>query len=343
MNFISAVQNLFVFVPLAILSISLIGCSPKETVLTGRTMGTTYSIKLVTGYFQSTDGLQEKIDARLDQINQSMSTYSKDSEISRFNRWRATREAFSISEDFYRVMTIGQQLFELSGGAWDATVEPLINLWGFGPDRPAEDIPTENQIKQALTSVGFQQVEINGRSLTKTHPDVTLDLGSIAKGYGVDRIADLLRESGYDNFLVEIGGEVYAAGLRKDLKPWRVGINRPQKDAPRYAIYQVVSLSGRAMATSGDYRNFIERNGQTYSHIIDPRTGYPVANGVVSATVVADNCTFADGLATALMVMGAKKGLQAVNRLRAVECLIIVMKNDGSLVDYSSDGFGAKN
>jgi thiamine biosynthesis lipoprotein len=238
-------------------------------------------------------------------------------------------------------MTAGRQLFELSEGAWDATVDPLVHLWGFGPKQRSEGIPGQPQIAEALESVGFAQIKIGDRRLEKTRPDVTLDLGSIAKGYGVDQVAALLQNRGFKHFLVEIGGEVYAEGSRKDGAPWRVGINRPLKDAPRDAVYRVVALSGRAMATSGDYRNFIEINGKRYSHVIDPRTGYPVANGVVSATVLADKCTFADGLATALMVMGAEKGIPLVNGLSEVECLLIVVQPDGTLAEFQSDGFGA--
>ena len=175
--------------------------------------------------------------------------------------------------------------------------------------------------------------------MVKNQAAITLDLNAIAKGYAVDRIAALVAGSGIENYLVEIGGEIFAAGLRPDGNHWRVGINRPKKGAALNAVYRVVSISNRAFATSGDYRNFFEIDGVRYSHVIDPRTGYPVSNGVVSATIIADNCALADGLATAIMVMGPEKGLELVNRLDNVECFIVVEKPTGRLVDFHSDGF----
>ncbi|MGD8264423.1 MAG: FAD:protein FMN transferase, partial [Desulfobacterales bacterium] len=162
---------------------------------------------------------------------------------------------------------------------------------------------------------------------------------SIAKGYGVDQLADVIRKEGYQNYLVEIGGEVFASGYRKDGKLWRIGINRPQIDAAFDDVYKVVDLHNKAFATSGDYRNFFVVDGMRYSHIIDPRTGYPVSNGVVSATIISETCTFADGLATAIMVMGADKGLELVNRIDGTEGLIIIEKQDGGLVPHHSKGF----
>jgi len=156
-------------------------------------------------------------------------------------------------------------------------------------------------------------------------------------------VAGILRQNDFANYLVEIGGEVVAAGNRPDGRPWRIGINRPRTNAAADEVYKVVDLANQALATSGDYRNFFEADGVRYSHVIDPRTGYPVSNGVVSVSIVADNCTLADGLATAIMVMGAEKGLLLIERLIGVEGLIVVAKSDGTLVDYYSKGFGVKN
>jgi thiamine biosynthesis lipoprotein len=325
--------------------IILAGCSArKETIFSGHTMGTTYRVKVVGGYFQSTGGLQEKIDRRLKAINQSMSTYLADSEISKFNGIKKAGTRFEISNDFLQVMRVAAYIYRLSDGAWDGTVDPLVNLWGFGRKDGGGTIPDNQLIYKLLKNVGFDYIKmLDDRYLLKTNPSVTLDLGSIAKGFGVDRIAELIKTQGFKDFLVEIGGEVYAAGFRKDGRPWRVGVNRPQKDAPVDQVYKVVPLSDKAMATSGDYRSFYEINGKRYSHVIDPRTGRPVANGVVSASVIADNCTFADGLATAIMVMGHAKGLALVNRLDGVECLIVVRQADHTLQDYYSRGFATEN
>ena len=217
---------------------------------------------------------------------------------------------------------------------------PLVDLWGFGPRGYAGRVPDHEEIERCLESVGFSGIELKPeKRLVKSRPHTKLDLAAIAKGYGVDALATLLLASGFDNFLVEIGGEVFADGVRKDGKKWRVGINRPLETAALDDVYHVVSLEGKAMATSGDYRNFFELNGRRYSHIIDPRSGYPVANGVVSVSVVADNCTLADGLATAMMVMGAEKAVALANQVPGVSCLVVVRGADGSFSDYRSDGF----
>ena len=331
---------LLLIISLAITSLPAVCDAKREHFIEGRTMGTTYHITVVTGAFQGVAGLKEKIDFRLKEINHSMSTYQKDSEISRFNRFSEAGQKFKISNDFFQVMKAGQTIYRLSGGAWDATVNPLLELWGFGQGTCEHTVPPQNEITALLPDVGFSNIEILPPDfLLKKRAAVTIDLSSIAKGYGVDQVADLIRRDGFDNYLVEIGGEIVAAGNRKDGLPWRIGINRPQPDSAFDEVYKVVALHNQAFATSGDYRNFFEAGGIRYSHVIDPRSGYPVSNGVASVSIVADNCTLADGLATAVMVMGADKGLDLVNRLAGVEGLIIVEKKDGTLVNYFSKGF----
>ncbi len=317
------------------------GCEGKrEHLIQGRTMGTTYHIKVVTGYFQGISGLKEKIEKRLVEINAAMSTYQKDSEISRFNEFKQTGRKLKIAEDFYRVMKTAQAIYRLSDGAWDGTVNPLVDLWGFGRGGPKNKIPLEYEISALLSNIGFENIEVlEPGFLLKKRASVTLDLSSIGKGYGVDQVADTIRKEGFQNYLVEIGGEVFASGYRKDGELWRIGINRPQTDAAFDEVYKVVNLHNRAFATSGDYRNFFVVDGIRYAHIIDPRTGYPISNGVVSVTIIAGTCTFADGLATAIMVMGPAEGLDLINRLDAVEGLIIAEQMDGSLADFYSKGF----
>ena len=321
------------------------GCEGKrEHLIQGRTMGTTYHIKIVTDYFQSVSGLKEKIEKRLVDINASMSTYQKNSEISRFNKFNQTGRQFKISEDFYHVMKTAQAIYRLSDGAWDGTVNPLVDLWGFGRGGSKNEIPSEGEVLALLSDIGFDNIVIQDPGyLLKKHASVTLDLSSIAKGYGVDQVADTIRKDGFQNYLVEIGGEVFASGTNKDGKFWRIGINRPQPDAAFDDVYKVVDLQNKAFATSGDYRNFFVADGIRYSHIIDPRTGYPISNGVVSVTIIADTCTFADGLATAIMVMSPGRGLDLINRLDAVEGLIIVERLDGRLDDLYSKGFNVIN
>lgn len=312
----------------------------REVRFEGRTMGTTYHVKVIAGWLQRTAHLKEQIEQRLAQINQSMSTYLEDSEISRFNALETPGRQFKISSDFLQVMKVAQRLHALTDGAWDGTVHPLVLLWGFGGKDRQPTVPEDAAIAAARQKVGFQHIDIlEDGYLLKHQPQVTLDLASIAKGFGVDQLALLLRQAGFADFLVEIGGEVYAAGRRKDRKPWRVGINTPRKGAPVSQIYTALDLQEAAMATSGDYRNFFEVQGRVYSHVLDPRTGYPVTNGLVSVSVRAGTCTLADGLATALMVMGHEQGLALLERLEQVEGLFVIQSPDGQLQNYATPGF----
>jgi thiamine biosynthesis lipoprotein len=331
--------KLFVIV-LNLILLSSVCHAKQERLIQGRTMGTTYHIKVVGTDFSGLAGLADKIEKRLAEINQSMSTYIKDSEISRFNDFNRVGAKFKISHDFFSVMKKAATVYSLSAGAWDGTVGPLVNLWGFGRKGRKDAIPPKTTIKALIADVGFGNIQlIEPGYMLKKHAAVTLDLGSIAKGFAVDALASIVREDGFKDFLVEIGGEVYASGLRVDSTKWRIGINRPRKNATPNDVYKIVELQNKAFATSGDYRNFFEIDGIRYSHVINPKTGWPVANGVVSVSLLADDCTFADGLATAIMVMGHQTGLELINRLAGVEGLIIVENSDGRLVDYYSNGF----
>jgi FAD:protein FMN transferase len=322
------------------LLIFLYGCSrPKEVPFSGRTMGTTYNIKVVATTFQKTTGLHAKIDDLLNDINQSMSVYIKDSEISRFNGLKTFGKKLAVSDDFLKVMTVSKKLHILSEGAWDGTVKPLMKLWGFTGKLKKPAVPPAQKIAAVMQKVGFDKIEIDQNGyLSKNKATLTLDLGSIAKGYGVDQVAALLRQKGFKSFIVEIGGEVYAAGTKANKKSWQAGINRPLVTAPLTDVYKIVPLKNQALATSGNYRQFFEIDGMRYAHIIEPATGYPVQNKVASVSVVASNCTLADGLATAILVMGTTKGLALLNRLEGVEGLIIEAQADGILSAHSSAG-----
>ena len=311
----------------------------QEIQISGQTMGTMYQIIVVRGGGDP-DNLDDAISGRLQQVNRQMSTFIPTSEISRFNALTQTGRPFTISENFRQVMDLARQLYQLTDGAWDGTIAPLVNLWGFGAAGPTDQVPTHKKIRALLPHVGFNLIDVGpGARLAKKDPAVTLDLASVAKGYGVDQVAALLTRRGFHHYLVEIGGEVYAAGHRPDGRPWRVGINRPERNAPFDAVYKVVALSNRALATSGDYRNYFETGGRYYGHIIDPRTGMPVASGVVSVSVIADTCALADGLATGIMVMDVDKGLALIDRLACVACLIVVRTPDGRFVDHPSRTF----
>ena len=306
-------------------------------------MGTTYHIKVVADDLQKISGLKEKIDKRLEEINKSMSIYRKDSEISRFNALKIVGQRFKVSRDFAKVIKKSKELYRLTGGAWDGSIYPLVNLWGFGKTERKNRPPAKEKIASLLINVGFENIDlVDKKYLLKKKASISIDLASIAKGYAVDKVAELIKKNNIMNFLVEVGGEVYASGVRKDGRFWRIGVNRPRKEAPYDEIYKIVTLKDKAFATSGDYRNFFEVNGKRYSHILDPRTGYPVVNSVVSVSIVADTCAFADGLATAVMVMGRKKGLELINALPDAEGMIVVRQEDSQLVDYPSSEFQVK-
>jgi thiamine biosynthesis lipoprotein len=300
-------------------------------------MGTTWQVTAVGR--ASASGLQQQIDRRLEQINDSLSTYRPHSEINRFSRFPRAGEEFPVGRHFLEVMKTGARVHDLSGGAWDGTVRALVDLWGFGPVPPVAEPPDPRRVEALLGEIGFDEIEIRETALVKKRAGVTLDLSSIAKGYGVDQVAGVIRGAGFSDFLVEIGGEVYGAGSRRDGRPWRVGINRPRSDSAPDDIYRVVALHNAALATSGDYRNFFVRDGVRYAHVLDPRTGRPVANGVVSVSVLAPDCTMADGLATAVMVMGAESGTALLERLPDVEGLVVVETKDGRLEDHATTGF----
>ena len=305
-------------------------------------MGTSYSILLLKEGPFDADGLASAVSAKLERINAQMSTYQTDSEISRFNRLDDVGKSMPVSQEFWTVVQAGTTLHTLTNGAWDGTVFPLITLWGFNAPSGPGLIPEAGKVAAVKRSVGWHLIDTRvSQRLGKKESAVQLDLASVAKGFAVDQIAALIKVRQIGNFLVEIGGEVYAAGHRQDGKPWRVGISRPEPGASPSDVYMALWLPDRALATSGDYRIFTAVDGRRYSHILDPRSGFPVNNGVVSVSIVAPDCTMADGLATGIMVMGVEAGLNLIARLPEVEGLIVVRNPDGSLVNHTSPGFKA--
>ncbi|MCI2283259.1 FAD:protein FMN transferase [Colwellia sp. MSW7] len=310
-------MNKFKLLLLVLLAVSISACFPSndsgktEVLLQGRTMGTTYNIKVVATIEQvETLQLQQKIDARLKQVNQAMSTYIPDSEISRFNTSMST-EPVEVSAGFARVLAESIRLGELSGGKLDITVGPLVNLWGFGPDLRPETAPSDELITSTRSRVGLKNLHLNGTQLSKDIPNLYVDLSTTAKGYGVDVIAELIEDNGITNYLVEIGGEMRLRGFKHTGELWAIAIEKPIFDpsGDHRAVQQVIIPKDNAVATSGDYRNYFESNGQRFSHIIDPATGKPINHNLVSVTVIAPSSMTADGLSTTLMVMGAEEGL----------------------------------
>ncbi|MGL1955963.1 MAG: FAD:protein FMN transferase [Colwellia sp.] len=284
----------------------------KEILLQGRTMGTTYNIKVVaTKALVEKLQLQQKIDTALKQVNQQMSTYIPTSELSLFNKSSST-DPVMISSGLQRVIKESIRLGQLSKGKLDVTVGPLVNLWGFGPEKRAEKIPSDALLAQAKKRIGLQHLTLAGNKLFKAIPDLYVDLSTTAKGYGVDVIAELIEANGISHYLVEIGGEMRLKGFKHTGELWAIAIEKPIVDASgaQRAVHQVIIPKDNAVATSGDYRNYFEADGMRFSHIIDPDTSKPINHNLVSVTVIHSSSMTADGLSTALMVMGAEQGMK---------------------------------
>jgi thiamine biosynthesis lipoprotein len=296
---------------LLVLCLLLAGCSRQDSSvhLAGLTMGTTWSVQL-SGLPDDLDqeSVRANIERLLEQVNNEMSTWREDSVISRFNRAPAGT-ALVIPEGFARVLSAALALAEATDGAYDPTVGPLVNLWGFGPDPVRTTAPTATEIAKAQARVGYRQIEFNPARRQLVQPgSVYLDLSSIAKGFAVDLIAEDLLERGVEDFLVDIGGDLRVNGKRSDGRPWRVAIERAGSSLGE--VERIIEPANAAVATSGSYRQFFEAEGRHYSHTIDPRSGQPVNHAVVAVTVVAADAMTADGLATALGILDPDTGWQ---------------------------------
>jgi thiamine biosynthesis lipoprotein len=315
----------------------------KPATIFGTTMGTSYLVKIARLPPEIPQKqLQAAIDTRLEKINEQMSTYRPMSEISRFNR-SSGLDWFEVSTETAQVVHAALFVSAETQGAFDVTVGPLVNLWGFGPDPGDRVVPRRIEIDAARAKIGRQylKVRMSPPALRKIHADLQVDLSAIAKGFAVDMIAELLEHDGIASYLVEIGGEIRTRGLKKNGRAWTVGIARPDPD--RRMVQEVILLHDHALATSGDYRNLFAQNGKRYSHTIDPKTGWPVAHHLASVTVVADRCMQADAWATAFMVLGPEKGYDlAVARNLAVLFLVygqagIVQKTTPAFDELFSD------
>jgi thiamine biosynthesis lipoprotein len=288
------------------------GCHQGETSdhlrLSGQTMGTTWSLNMVPGSFGTDSAvLKQRLQARLDQINGLMSTYDPESELSRFNTLAST-DWYPVSEDTARVIEVSQEISALSDGAFDISIGPLVELWGFGAAERGTKIPTEGQVNENLARVGYKNIQLRRgpTAIRKQIPELQIDLSAVAKGYAVDALAKILEQQGIANYLLEIGGELQISGHRGDDSPWQIAIERPLEEVRDVAA--IFPLTNTALATSGNYRNFYVEEGQRYSHTIDPVSGKPIRHKLASVTVLARTCARADALATTLMVLGEEKG-----------------------------------
>lgn len=301
-------------------------------------MGTTYTVKYLnkdaTQASPTPTEMKNKIDKLLVEINQLMSTYIPDSELSRLNQ-APQNVAFPISEATQYVIQEAIDLHKLSKGMLDITVGPLVNQWGFGPSAKAIKIPTKEQIIETMTYVGIDKFSLENGQIVKQHPKVYIDLSTIAKGYGVDEVAELLLSEGFSNHLVEIGGEMRLSGKKMNDESWLVAIEKPLSG--QRSIQRIVNVGDNAIATSGDYRNYFEEDSVRYSHLINPKTGYPIQHKLVAVTVVAPKSIRADGLATALMVMGTQAG-RALAEQEDIAALFITKDGD-NFVEHQSTRF----
>lgn len=293
-----------------LLSVTLVCCQGETSqmiALSGKTMGTTYSIKIVSPQSLDVEGLQRDIDLLLIDINNEMSTYVKKSTLSLFNQQQST-DWVTISPALTRVVTTAKNLFQATGGAYDITVGPLVNLWGFGPDQRPRTIPHPSDISRLRSQTGSDKLIIDQTTtrMRKTVAALYVDLSSIAKGYAVDRVSELLLQRDLNRHMVEIGGELKAVGSKPHNQPWQIALEKPSVSHRK--ISTVLPLRDYGLATSGTYRNYFEENGQRYSHTIDPITGAPIQHSLVSVSVLAKECMVADAWATALMVLGRQRG-----------------------------------
>ncbi len=310
---ISVVSSIIKFI--SAISIALIfarctyGPEARFISIMGKTMGTTYSLKIVdsSNISLSEEALKLKVDSVLVEVNRQMSTYIPTSEISLFNKSESL-DWQSVSYDFAYVLDLSKQIGLKTNGASDLTIGPLVNIWGFGPNYIPEVIPTNEEIRSAKLSIGLDKIhaQLNPPMIKKDKATIYCDLSSTAKGFGVDQIAEFIIGIGFNNFLVEIGGEVRVSGNNQYSVPWKVGISTPDASGK---LQRAIELKNSSMATSGDYWNYFEKDGVRYSHLIDARTGKPIQHNLASVTVIHEYCMMADGYATAINVMGAEEGL----------------------------------
>ncbi len=301
----------------------------SKMTISGQTMGTSYHIT----YLDSTErDFETSVDSLLVVFNQSLSTYIPDSELSRFNQNDTLDFELAYLPE---VLAASKVVYEKTEGAFDPTVGPLVNVWGFGPGGP--ELKDSVAISEMLNKVGFEKIEWDEKQLRKKTPGIYLDFSAIAKGQGVDVVGNFLASKGIKNYLVEIGGELVARGLNEKGELWKVGVNRPEESANASELYSIIALQDKGMATSGNYRNFYVRDSLKISHTINPKTGYPVSHSLLSATVLAKDCMTADAFATAMMVMGTEKAIALDEVLEEIEVFLIFSSANGEYETFASE------
>ncbi|HEY7885408.1 MAG TPA: FAD:protein FMN transferase [Cellvibrionaceae bacterium] len=314
-------------------SLLISACSSHEETLpshkiSGQTMGTVYHVTVVANkdepFEVDVTALQQAIDAELVKINQMMSTYIADSELMQFNRGEVG-EWQALSQPLLEVFAISREVSEKSDGAFDITVAPLVNLWGFGPEMQPQRVPSEVQLLQAQKLVGYGYLDVDAQNARRMR-NIQVDLSAVAKGYGADWVAAFLYDRGFSNYMVEIGGDARVNGVSSRGDAWRIAIERPS--LLQEGVFMTVALNDQAVATSGDYRNYFEVDGIRFSHTIDPATGRPIKHNLVSVTVITDTAAKADAWATALNVLGPERGMSVAND-EGLAVYMIVKTDDG--------------
>ena len=310
-------------VVVVVIMVLMVFCGNGDSKLTyhknsGLIFGTSYNIT-----YQSDTDYQEAIKAVLDSIDYALSPFNKASIITAVNN----NKDVSVNDDFIKVFTLAKEVSEATSGTFDITVAPLVNAWGFGFKNGT--FPTNKETDSIKAFVGMDKVRLNGRKIVKDDPRIMLDCSAIAKGYAVDKVANMLKEKGVQNFLVEIGGEIVAAGVNAHNKAWNIGVTKPEDDSlsVNSEVQMVMTISDCAIATSGNYRNYYIKDGHKYAHTIDPTTGKPAESNLLSATVTARSCAEADAYATAFMVMGKEKALELLKQQKDKQYILIYDNN----------------
>ncbi|MDC9612842.1 FAD:protein FMN transferase [Xenorhabdus khoisanae] len=308
---------------------------PEQQNLNGQTMGTYYSVKYVADSSSpAPENLQKEIDRLLEEVNDQMSTYRPNSELSRFNQSREVNKPFPVSAATAKVVKEAIRINQLTDGALDVTVGPLVNLWGFGPEGRITKAPTDEELATRHAWTGINNLSVEGNNLIKSIPELYVDLSSIAKGYGVDVVAEYLESQNIKDYMVDIGGEVRTSGNNGKGNPWRIAIEKPSDSGMAQSAQEIIEPGNMSVATSGDYRNYFEQNGVRYSHTINPKTGRPITHNLVSITVIAQTCMSADGFSTGLDVLGPEKGMEVAEKLN-IPVFMIVKTKDGFEERYS--------
>ncbi len=322
----------------------LTGClfdkEPDVVRLSGETMGTTFNITAI-GEDLDEAALAASVEQALAEVNAKMSNWDPNSEVSTFSASTST-DPVAISDEFALVLAAANDVHEKTGGTFDVTLGPLIELWGFGPRKPEDPVPSDADIQAALNGVGQARLltlDASAGTLAKSDPSVGINLSAIAKGYGIDAVAETLQDAGIEDYLVEIGGDLVTKGQNDQGEAWRIGIERPE--AGSQSVQLIVSLDDRGMASSGDYKNFFEQDGVRYSHIIDPTTGRPITHRTTSVTVLAENAMMADAWATAMLALGQEKGMELAEQYKLAVYFISrdVTGGDDAYITVHSSAF----